>query len=61
MPGPLYGLRVMDVGTAGVGPWAATLLGLLGVVKKSVGTASRFVLLRFVIIFLTFSESWDFG
>jgi len=30
MPGPLDGLRVMDVGTAGVGPWAATLLGLLG-------------------------------
>ena len=30
MTGPLEGVRVMDVGTAGVGPWAATLLGLLG-------------------------------
>ena len=30
MSGPLEGVRVMDVGTAGVGPWAATLLGLLG-------------------------------
>lgn len=30
MPGPLQGVRVLDVGTAGVGPWAATFLGLLG-------------------------------
>ena len=30
MPGPLQGVRIMDVGTAGVGPWAATLLGYLG-------------------------------
>ena len=30
MPGPLQGIRIIDVGTAGVGPWAATLLGYLG-------------------------------
>lgn len=30
MPGPLEGVRILDVGTAGVGPWAATLLALLG-------------------------------
>lgn len=30
MNGPLDGVRIADVGTAGVGPWAATLLGLLG-------------------------------
>ena len=30
MPGPLLGVRIIDVGTAGVGPWAATLLGYLG-------------------------------
>jgi crotonobetainyl-CoA:carnitine CoA-transferase CaiB-like acyl-CoA transferase len=27
---PLAGVRVLDCGTAGVGPWAATLLGYLG-------------------------------
>ena len=30
MSGPLHGVRILDVGTAGVGPWAATLLGFLG-------------------------------
>ena len=30
MPGPLKGVNVLDVGTAAVGPWAATLLGYLG-------------------------------
>ncbi len=30
MPGPLEGVNVLDVGTAAVGPWAATLLGYLG-------------------------------
>ena len=28
--GPLKGVNVLDVGTAGVGPWATTLLGYLG-------------------------------
>ena len=30
MSGPLEGVNILDVGTAGVGPWAATLLGYLG-------------------------------
>src|SRR6476646_1198858 len=30
MTGPLEGVRIADVGTAGVGPWAASILGLLG-------------------------------
>ena len=30
MSGPLEGVNMLDVGTAGVGPWAATLLGYLG-------------------------------
>ena len=28
--GPLHDVNVLDLGTAGVGPWAATLLGYLG-------------------------------
>ena len=28
--GPLHGINVLDFGTAGVGPWAASLLGQLG-------------------------------
>ena len=30
MTGPLAGVNVVDLGTAYVGPWAATLLGYLG-------------------------------
>jgi crotonobetainyl-CoA:carnitine CoA-transferase CaiB-like acyl-CoA transferase len=30
MSGPLNGIKVLNCGTAGVGPWAATLLGYLG-------------------------------
>ncbi len=30
MGGPLEGINVLDLGTAGVGPWAATVLGFLG-------------------------------
>jgi formyl-CoA transferase len=30
MTGPLDGLKVLDFGAAGVGPWAASLLGFLG-------------------------------
>ena len=30
MTGPLEGVRVIDLGTAIVGPWAGTLLGFLG-------------------------------
>jgi crotonobetainyl-CoA:carnitine CoA-transferase CaiB-like acyl-CoA transferase len=30
MAGPLNGIKVLNCGTAGVGPWAATLLGYLG-------------------------------
>ena len=30
MSGPLQGVRIIDTGTAVVGPWAATLLGCLG-------------------------------
>lgn len=30
MSGPLTGIKVLNCGTAGVGPWAATLLGYLG-------------------------------
>lgn len=30
MPAPLNGIKVLNCGTAGVGPWAATLLGYLG-------------------------------
>tara|TARA_R110002110_G_scaffold303525_1_gene517597 strand:- start:14963 stop:17215 length:2253 start_codon:yes stop_codon:yes gene_type:complete len=30
MAGPLEGIKVLNCGTAGVGPWAATLLGYLG-------------------------------
>jgi crotonobetainyl-CoA:carnitine CoA-transferase CaiB-like acyl-CoA transferase len=30
MVGPLDGIKVLNCGTAGVGPWAATLLGYLG-------------------------------
>lgn len=43
MSGPLQGVNILDVGTAGVGPWAATLLGYLGanVVKVEGPTGDR--------------------
>ncbi len=44
-PGPLAGVRVLNAGTAIVGPWAATLLGYLGAdvikVERPTGETTR--------------------
>ena len=43
MSGPLTGVNILDVGTAGVGPWAVTLLGYLGAnIVKLEGPAGDF-------------------